>query len=73
MRYSENANDGVNHTMAMLTTAEEIRSEIYRALEILGADSGLLATVGSWGDTLDDEEVLRFLRGWNAEAVTERS
>ena len=43
----------------------EIRSEIYRALEYLGADARLLATVGSWGDTLDDAEVLKLLKQWN--------
>lgn len=43
----------------------EIRSEIFRALEYLGADRKLLATVGSWGDTLDDVEVLKLLKQWN--------
>jgi hypothetical protein len=49
-----------------LSFENEIRSEIYRAFELLSADSGLLATVGSWGDTLDDLEVLRLLKQWNA-------
>jgi len=43
----------------------QIRSEIYRAMELLGADRQLLGTVGSWGDTLDDEEVLKLLKHWN--------
>lgn len=43
----------------------QIRSEIYRALEYLGADRKLLAAVGSWGDTLDDAEVLMLLKKWN--------
>ena len=43
----------------------QIRSEIYRALELLGADRKLLAAVGSWGDTLDDGEVLELLTEWN--------
>ena len=43
----------------------QIRSEIYRALELLGANHELLAAVGSWGDTMDDSEVLRLLREWN--------
>jgi hypothetical protein len=30
----------------------------YQKLEALGANRELLAIVGSWGDTLDDEEVL---------------
>lgn len=48
-----------------MTIEAEIRSEIYRALEYLGADRKLLATVGSWGDTLDDAEVLKLLKPWN--------
>lgn len=51
--------------MSENTIQSEIRSEIYRALESLGADPRLLATVGSWGDTLDDTEVLKLLKQWN--------
>jgi hypothetical protein len=43
----------------------EIRGEIYRALEYLGADASLLATIGSWGDTLEDDDVLVLLKDWN--------
>jgi hypothetical protein len=43
----------------------EIVREIPKALESLGADRELLATVGSWGDTLDDEEVLMLIKKWN--------
>ena len=43
----------------------EIRSEIYRAFRSLGADSGLLAIIGSWGDTLDDTAILKLLKQWN--------
>ena len=35
------------------------------------ADRQLLATIGSWGDTLADEEVLAELREWNAKAAAE--
>ena len=45
--------------------------EIYRAFEALGADRKLLATVGSWGDTLDDDEVLELLREWNYGSLRE--
>jgi hypothetical protein len=38
---------------------------MYEALEALGAPSRLLATVRSWGDGLDDVEVLMMLRTWN--------
>ena len=37
--------------------------EIYQAC--VGADPGLLASIGSWGDTLDDAEVLKMLKSWN--------
>jgi hypothetical protein len=53
--------------MEHLTIEQQIRSEIYRAFELLGADPDLLAVVGSWDDTLNDEEVLTFLKEWNAE------
>jgi hypothetical protein len=39
---------------------------IYEEMERLGADPYLLAMVGSWGDTLNDAEVLNMLRDWNA-------
>jgi len=55
-----------------MTVEDEIRSEIYRALELLGANRELLATVGSWADTLDDEEVLKLLKHWNESEETQR-
>jgi hypothetical protein len=39
--------------------------QVTRVLEFLGADIYLLTTVGSWGDTLTDEQVLKELRDWN--------
>ena len=39
--------------------------EIYRACEMLGADPGLLSAIGSWGDTLDDTDILEMLKSWN--------
>lgn len=44
----------------------EVINEIYAKLESLGADSYLLASVGSWGDTLDAEEVLEKIKDWNS-------
>jgi len=44
----------------------EIAAEIYIALERLGADEELLAIIGSWRDTLPDDEVLALLRDYNA-------
>jgi hypothetical protein len=43
----------------------QIANEIYTSLERLDADPNLLAIVGSWCDTLDDEEILQLLREWN--------
>jgi hypothetical protein len=40
--------------------------QVNRVLEFLGADIYLLTTVGSWRDTLTDEQVLAELRTWNA-------
>jgi hypothetical protein len=41
------------------------RAKIYDALEDLEADWHLLAVVGSWSDTLDDDQVLASLQRWN--------
>jgi hypothetical protein len=38
---------------------------VNRVLQFLGADIYLMATVGSWRDTLSDDEVLADLRRWN--------
>jgi hypothetical protein len=35
-------------------------------VERLGADPERLSIIGSWRDTLDDTEVLRLLRDYNA-------
>jgi hypothetical protein len=40
--------------------------DLYKKLEALGAGREILNIVGSSGDTLDDEEVLDLLKGWNA-------
>ena len=40
--------------------------QVNRVLELLGADIYLLATIGSWRDTLPDEEIVSDLRDWNA-------
>ena len=44
----------------------QIAGEIYAALERLDADPDLLAIVGSWRDTLGDEEVLALPQEYNA-------
>jgi hypothetical protein len=50
----------------MTETERAIRRELYVALERQGADRQLLAIVGSWGDTLPDDEILAMLRDHNA-------
>jgi hypothetical protein len=47
--------------------------DLYKKLEVLGADRDILAVVGSWGDTLDDEEILRLLKEWNASEAKARN
>jgi hypothetical protein len=47
------------------------KRRLYDALELLGADRELLATVGSWLDTWTDDEVLTALREWNARAAAD--
>lgn len=49
----------------------EIISELYRTLVLLGAGSDLLGTVGSWGDSLSDQDVLDNLKAWNAGTIRE--
>jgi hypothetical protein len=44
----------------------QIASEIYTALERLGADAEVRAIVGGWRDTLGDAEVLSMPREYNA-------
>jgi hypothetical protein len=48
-----------------MTLDRQIRIEIYRAFELMKAASHLLAAIGSWGDTLEDDEVLKLLKQWN--------
>ena len=48
-----------------------IIGEIYRSLVLLGADHGLLGSVGSWGDSLPDSEVLAGLQAWNTATLAE--
>ncbi len=43
--------------------------ELYRSLVLLGAESDLLGTVGSWGDALPDEDVLAGIQQWNADTL----
>jgi hypothetical protein len=49
----------------------EIIGEIYRSLVLLGADHELLGSVGSWGDSLPDSEVLAGVQAWNRATLAE--
>jgi hypothetical protein len=44
----------------------QIGGELYAILERLGAEPELLAIVGSWRDTLSDDELLATLRDYRA-------
>jgi hypothetical protein len=45
--------------------APAIAAELYQAFARLDAPTELLSIIGSYGDTLDDKEILRLLRAWN--------
>lgn len=49
----------------------DIIGEISNSLALLGANSGLMACVTSWGDTLPQEDILQMLKEWNDKAVKE--
>lgn len=51
-------------------TQYEILGELIKAMSALGASGGLLAIVGSWGDTLPEIEILEMLKDWNRQAET---
>jgi hypothetical protein len=46
-------------------TGHMIVRELYKAISSLTNDAGLLSCIGSWGDTMDDAEVLQTLKAWN--------
>ena len=54
-----------------MTADGRIVAEVYRAIELLGGQSDLLALIGSWGDTMPDGEVLAELRAWNDDKLKE--
>lgn len=49
----------------MANCKEKIAKELYQAIQTLGGSGQLLSIVGSYGDTLNDDEVLTMLRRWN--------
>jgi hypothetical protein len=56
---------------ATATPNREIIAEVYRAFVLLGAGNDLLGTIGSWGDSLPETDVLSGLRAWNDGTVAE--
>ncbi len=48
-----------------MSTKSKIASELYKAVRHIGGSGQLLSIVGSYGDTLDDDDVLALLRAWN--------
>jgi hypothetical protein len=50
----------------MTAQREAIIREIYKAVKCLEGSRELLAVIGSWGDTLSDDEVLEALQRLNA-------
>ena len=52
------------HSQTYPLIAESIIREVYRSMELLGADEQLLSLIGSWNETLSDEIVLDGLRLW---------
>lgn len=54
----------------MAEVKREIAMQIYKAAERLGADEDLLSVLGSYGDTLDDADVLALLRDYNTTGKT---
>jgi len=50
-------------------TQYEIIGELATAMSAHGASGGLLAIVGSWGDTLPEIEILAMIKDWNQHAT----
>ena len=46
-------------------TGINIKNELYKAVSALTGDPCLLAMIGSWADTLDDEDILSGLQRYN--------
>ena len=53
-----------------MSVTSQIASELYKAIRHLGGGAHLLSIVGSYGDTLEDDEVLSQLRAWNDQHAT---
>lgn len=63
--YPAQTNQAIRSLARSCHSANAIIAELYKAFERLDAPPDLLAIVGSYGDTLSDDEVLRLLREYN--------
>jgi hypothetical protein len=52
-----------------LDTKDKIIIALYKTCRNLGATSELLSILGSYKDTLEDEEILEYLTHYNNESV----
>jgi hypothetical protein len=57
--------------MGIKSPSRAVINELYLSLVLLHADNGLLGTVGSWGDSLSNDNVLAALRAWNEATLKE--
>lgn len=49
----------------------EIKSEIAKAVHLLGGQSDILCIIGSYKDTLPDADILQMLKEWNTDKEKE--
>jgi hypothetical protein len=56
----------IRRSMSNPVIRGQIVEELCKALQQLGADRVLLSIIGGLGSSLNDQEVLTMLRGWNA-------
>jgi hypothetical protein len=55
-------------TDVLLAASDYSTAELLDVLRKLGGKSDILGLVGSYGDTLDDQEVVDGVRRWNSKA-----
>lgn len=50
----------------------DIKYEINRIVELMGGKSDILSIIGSWKDTLEDDEVLEYLKCYKDILIKEK-
>ncbi len=63
-----NAGNSLSVSDELSPVQREILKEMSKTFIMLGANSGIMNMIGSWGDTLPQEEVLQMWRDWNHSA-----